>query len=77
MYDIAVLVTNTPQDLLVHDLVTLSFRLSHPHDGFLSWFAGVRLICLLTNCAFILLYFATRCSIKGLNPLAWLSLTFD
>ena len=74
MYDIAIMVTNTPEELLVHDLATLSFRLSHDNDAFLSWLASVRLICLLISAAIALLYFVTSCSCSGLNTTACLTL---
>ena len=66
MYDIAIMITNMPDEILVHDLATLSFRLSHDNDYLLSWLATVRLFSLLISGGILLLYFVTGCSCK--NP---------
>ena len=65
MYDIAIMITNTPEELLAHDLATVSFRLSHLNDGLLSWHAGVRLFCLLFTAAMLVGYFLKSVLMKS------------
>lgn len=77
MYDIVIMITNTPQDLLVHNLGRLNFRLSHINDSMLSWLATVRLICLLVTGWRILMYFVTNCSREGCNAMAFLTFNLD
>lgn len=77
MYDIAIVVTNTPDDMLLRDPITLSFRLSYLNDEYLAWYATVRLFCLILTSAFLLVYFFTSCSCKGINVHAFHSFTFQ
>ncbi len=80
MYDIAVMITDTPDELLGKDFATISFRLSHLNDDFMNWYAMTRTFCLLVCAALILLYFINinSCSLKkGFNPLACLTFNID
>ena len=80
MYDIAVMITDTPDELLGKDFATISFRLSHLNDDFMNWYAMTRLFCLLICTSLILLYFINinSCSLrKGFNPLACLTFNLD
>ena len=79
MYDIAIMITNMPEEILVHDLATLSFRLSHDNDYLISWLATVRLFSLLVSGGIFLLYFVTgcRCKSSSLNCFSFLTLGLE
>lgn len=77
MYDIAVMITNTPKEILVHDRARISFRLSHVNDHLMTWFATIRLICLLISVFMMVLYFVSRCSRDGINEDALDTLNVD
>ena len=78
MYDIIIMITNTPDYILVmDDLATVSFRLSHLNDSMLLWFAGVRLVCVVVTVSLILLYFLTSCKRSGFNINAFMELNLD
>lgn len=72
MYDIAVMITDTPDQLLARDYATISFRISHWDTDFIDFFAAVRMFCLVVTCLVILTYLVTSCSRKccSANPLA-------
>jgi len=77
MYDIAIMITKTPEEILAHDMGTLSFRLSHLNDKFLSWLAIVRMACLIVTSLLILTYLISSCSREGFSRMAFLSLNLD
>lgn len=65
MYDIVVMITNTPSTVLVKDFGRLSFRLSHDNDQVLTWMAVVRLVCLIATGWRIMMYFVMNISRHG------------
>ena len=77
MYDIAVMITDAPDDLLGKDYANINFRLSHVNDGFMNWFATIRLVCLLITSLCIVLYFVTSCGREGFNALAFTTFNLD
>jgi hypothetical protein len=77
MYDIAVMITDAPDDLLGRDYATISFRMSHLSDDFMSWYAVTRIICLVISASFIFLYFVSSCSLRGFNALACVTFNLD
>ncbi len=77
MYDIAIMITGTPQEFLVEDLATLSFRLSHLNDDFLGWMAIVRIVCLVVTSFMILLYFVANCTRQKADCKQFFSFNLD
>jgi hypothetical protein len=77
MYDIAIMITKTPEDLLTHDYGTLSFRISHLNDDFMSWLARVRISCLIITGLMILIYFFSSCGREGFSRMACLTFNLD
>ena len=79
MYDIAIMITRTPQEFLVEDLATLSFRLSHLNDGFLAWMAIIRMMCLVVTSFMILMFFVANCTrpLQSPNCKQFFSFTMD
>ena len=78
VYDIAIMITGVPDKILVEeDLARLSFRMSHLDDDFLTWFAGVRLFCIIVTVCTVLLYFITSCSRSGINVDAYSQLNLN
>ena len=56
VYDIAIMITNTPNELLAHDMAMISFRLSHVNDSLMSRLAAIRIICMVISIIFLLMY---------------------
>ena len=78
MYDIAVMLTGMPDKLIVMaDLFALNFRVSHLNDKFLTWFAGVRIACIVVTSCVIFLYLLASCSRSGLNMNAYTELNLN
>ena len=51
--------------------------MSHLDDNFLTWFAGVRLACVVITGSLLLLYFFSSCSRSGFNINAYMDLNLD
>lgn len=78
MYDIAILVTGVSDHVLTdEDLARLSFRMSHLDDSFLSWFAVVRMICVIVTACMGMLYFVMKCSTDGFNSKSYTQLNLN
>ena len=77
MYDIAVMITNVPQEVLYRYEGRLNFRLSYVNDDMLSWLAVVRTICLLVTAAILISYLLTSISWDGCSPTVFLTLNLD
>lgn len=77
MYDIAVMITNTPIKLLGRDFAAISFRLSHWNNDFITYFATVQLFCLLATGMFIVFYLIVSCSKNGVKVKALADFNFE
>ena len=77
MYDVAIMITHTPDKLLGRDFANISFRLSYWNERYMTWFASVRLFCMFATGALMLFYFVSSCQRKGLRPHAWTNFNFE
>mmetsp|Transcript_45245 Transcript_45245/g.60045 ORF Transcript_45245/g.60045 Transcript_45245/m.60045 type:complete len:245 (+) Transcript_45245:834-1568(+) len=77
MYDVAIMITHTPDKLLGRDFATISFRMSHWNELYMTWFAAVRLFCLFVTSTLMIFYFVSSCKRSSVHPMAWINFNFE
>ena len=77
MYDVAIMITDTPEKLLGHDFATISFRMSHWNNEYINYFTSVRLFCLMVTGTLILFYLVVSCSKRGVEVKALTDFNFE
>lgn len=77
LYDILVLASEKAEDVSPKAAPRLSFQISHLNDSFLSWFAIVRLSCLLITAIVAILYFIRQCSRRAFKRFAVIEFSFE
>ena len=77
MYDIVLMITHTPDKLLGHDFATISFRMSHWNNDFITYFTSIRLFCLLVTGTVIVFFFISSCNSQGIAMQAFNDFNFE